>query len=179
MWRYQRPGFEALVLAELQRQQRCRQFCDTVLRAEGVSVPAHSCILSALSPQLSCALSTSPAPPSGQSHLLDFQAFGACTLMRLVGLLYSGEMVGEGERQKVISAATRLGIQGLVEVGKRDDKKEREPRGEAESEGGANRMQGSSLSHVTNIFPLLGDWGMDKLLCVDHLTVQNQLGAAT
>lgn len=46
--------------------------------------------------------------------------------MRLVGLLYSGEMVGEGERQKEISAATRLGIQGLVEVGKRDDKKERE-----------------------------------------------------
>ncbi|CAB1337288.1 unnamed protein product [Coregonus sp. 'balchen'] len=128
MWRYQRPGFEALLLAELQRQQRCRQFCDTVLRAQGVSVPAHSCILSALSPQLSCALSTLPAPPSGQSHLLDFQAFGACNLVRLVGLLYSREMVGEGEaeRQEVISAATRLGIQGLVEVGKRDDKKERE-----------------------------------------------------
>ncbi|KAM9513354.1 uncharacterized protein ACWYII_046783 isoform 3-T5 [Salvelinus alpinus] len=82
MWRYQRPGFEALLLAELQRQQRCRQFCDTVLRADGVSVPAHSCILFTLSPQLSCALSTSPAPPSGQSHLLDFQAFGACTLGR-------------------------------------------------------------------------------------------------
>ncbi|XP_023845809.1 BTB/POZ domain-containing protein 18-like [Salvelinus sp. IW2-2015] len=126
MWRYQRPGFEALLLAELQRQQRCRQFCDTVLRADGVSVPAHSCILFTLSPQLSCALSTSPAPPSGQSHLLDFQAFGACTLVRLVGLLYSGEMVGEAERQEGISAAPRLGIQGLVEVGKRDDKKERE-----------------------------------------------------
>ncbi|XP_031652969.1 BTB/POZ domain-containing protein 18-like [Oncorhynchus kisutch] len=99
MWRYQRPGFKALLLAELQRQRRCRQFCDKVLRAEGVSVPAHSYILSALSPQLSCALSTAPAPPSGQSQLLDFQVFGACTLVRLVGLLYSGRWWERGRRR--------------------------------------------------------------------------------
>lgn len=39
-------------------------------------------------------------------------------LLRLVRLLYSGEMVGEGEseRQEAISAAAQLGIHGLVEV---------------------------------------------------------------
>ncbi|KAL0974189.1 hypothetical protein UPYG_G00216910 [Umbra pygmaea] len=126
MWRYQRPQFGALVLAELQRQQSCSQFCDTVLKADGVSVPAHSCILAALSPQLSCALSALPSPPSGQQHLLEFRTFRACSLLRLVGLLYSGEMVGEGEmeRQEMVTAAARLGIQGLVEVGPRDEEEE-------------------------------------------------------
>lgn len=37
MWRYQKPGFQALLLAELQRQQQGRQFCDTLLKTEGVN----------------------------------------------------------------------------------------------------------------------------------------------
>lgn len=83
-----------------------------------VSVPAHSCVLSAISPQISSALSSSPAPPAGQSHLLEFHTLGGCTLLRLAHLIYSGEMVGEGEseRQEAISAAAKLGIHGLVEV---------------------------------------------------------------
>ncbi|AWP12042.1 putative BTB/POZ domain-containing protein 18 [Scophthalmus maximus] len=122
MWRYQKPGFEALLLAELQRQQQCSQFCDTMLKAEGVSVPAHSCVVSAISPHVSSALSSTPAPPAGQSRLLEFQAIGACTLLHMVSLLYSGEMAGEGEkeRQEAISAAAKLGIDGLVEVTRRD-----------------------------------------------------------
>lgn len=42
----------------------------------------------------------------------------------MVRLLYSGEMAGEGEREKqeAISAAAKLGIHGLVEVTKRDRK---------------------------------------------------------
>ncbi|XP_043982306.1 uncharacterized protein LOC122836646 isoform X2 [Gambusia affinis] len=120
MWCYQKPGFEALLLAELQRQQQCSQFCDTLLKAGGVSVPAHSCILSAISPHISSALSSSPAPPSGQSRLLEFQALGACTLLHIIRLLYSGEMAGEGEneKQEAIYAAAKLGISGLVEVTK-------------------------------------------------------------
>lgn len=36
MWCYQKPGFIALLLAELQRQQQCSRFCDTMLRTEGI-----------------------------------------------------------------------------------------------------------------------------------------------
>lgn len=189
MWCYQKPGFKALLITELQRQQQCSRFCDTMLKTEGIfkhlnltfslalligglhrnhwllnlpriiifphlekldliinlsgmfitsgfagqgcynhyyhlsflpdiSVPAHSCILSAISPHISSALSSTPSPPPGQSRLLEFQSLGACTLLRVVRLMYSGEMVGEGEKEKqeAISAAAKLGIHGLVEV---------------------------------------------------------------
>ncbi|XP_071362873.1 uncharacterized protein [Trachinotus anak] len=138
MWCYQKPGFEALLLAELQRQQQCSQFCDTLLKAEGVSVPAHSCVLSAISPHVSSALSSTPAPPAGQSHLLEFRALGACTLLHMVRLLYSGEMAGEGEKEKqeAISAAAKLGIHGLVEVKKREHKSRDEEGGGLHTEVG-------------------------------------------
>ncbi|XP_061786232.2 uncharacterized protein [Nerophis lumbriciformis] len=121
MWRYRKPGFKALLVAELQRQQQHRQFCDTLLRAEGVSVPAHSCVLSAISPELSTALSASPTPPAGQDHVVDFGTLGASTLLHLVTLLYSGEMAGEGESEKrrAVSAAAKMGIQDLVAVTQR------------------------------------------------------------
>ncbi|XP_035809592.2 uncharacterized protein LOC111576483 isoform X2 [Amphiprion ocellaris] len=124
MWCYQKPGFEAFLLNELQKQQQCSDFCDTLLQAEGVSVPVHSSVLSAISPHMSSALSSTPMPPAGQSRLLDFRALGACTLLHIVRLLYSGEMTGEGEKEKqeAISAAAKLGIHGLVEVRKRDSK---------------------------------------------------------
>ncbi|XP_031158982.1 uncharacterized protein LOC116052423 isoform X2 [Sander lucioperca] len=128
MWCYQKPGFEALLIAELQKQQQCSQFCDTLLKTEGISVPAHSCILSAISPHISSALSSAPPPPAGQSRLLEFRALGACTLLHMVRLLYCGEMAGEGEneKQEAISAAAKLGIHGLVEVTKRDRKSRKE-----------------------------------------------------
>ncbi|XP_019939865.2 uncharacterized protein [Paralichthys olivaceus] len=124
MWCYQKPGFEALLLAELQRQQQRSQFCDTLLKADGVLVPAHSCVLSAISPNVCSALSSTPPPPAGQSRLLEFQTLGTCTLLHMVRLLYSGEMAGEGEKEKqeAISAAANLGIHGLVEVPRRDGK---------------------------------------------------------
>ncbi|XP_037318435.2 uncharacterized protein LOC119211550 [Pungitius pungitius] len=121
MWCYQKPGFQALLLAELQRQQQGSQFCDTLLKTEGVSVPAHSCILSAISPHISSALSSAPPLPAGQSRLLEFRALGACTLLNVVRLLYCGEMAGEGgeeEKQQAVLAAAKLGIHGLVEVTK-------------------------------------------------------------
>ncbi|XP_029917252.1 uncharacterized protein LOC115366132 isoform X2 [Myripristis murdjan] len=137
MWCYQRPGFTALLLAELQRQQQCSQFCDTVLQAEGILVPAHSCVLSALSTQLSCALSSTPPPPAGQKHLVDFQTLRACTLLQIMRLLYSGEMGGEGERerQEAIAAAAKLGISGLVEVRKGDHNDRREGLGQQKEAG--------------------------------------------
>ncbi|XP_056900055.1 uncharacterized protein LOC130531899 [Takifugu flavidus] len=118
MWCYQKPGFKSLLLTELQRQQQCSHFCDTMLRTKDISVPAHSCILSAISPHISSTLSSTPSPPPGQSRILEFQPLGACTLLHVVRLMYCGEMMGEGEKEKqeAISAAARLGIHGLVEV---------------------------------------------------------------
>lgn len=87
----------------------------------GVSVPVHSCILSAISPHISAAVSSTPPPPAGQSRLLDLQSLDACSLLHMVRLMYSGEMVGEREeeKQEAISAAARLGIHGLVQVTRR------------------------------------------------------------
>lgn len=91
-------------------------------------MPAHSCVLSAVSPHISSALSSTPVPPAGKTRLLEFRAVGACTMLHMVRLLYSGEMAGEGEKEKqeAISAAAKLGIQGLVEVTKRDLKSRNE-----------------------------------------------------
>lgn len=83
-------------------------------------MPVHSCILSAISPQISSSLSSMSPPRAGRSRFLEFQALGSTTLLQLVRLLYSGQMTGEGEeeRQEAVSAAARLGIHGLVEVTK-------------------------------------------------------------
>ncbi|XP_035275437.1 uncharacterized protein LOC118228207 [Anguilla anguilla] len=110
MWRWKRPGFEQTLLGELQRQQRRSLFCDTLLQAEGISVPAHSCVLAALSPALAQVLCSGPAPPPGRSRLLELQAVGAEPLLRLVGFLYSGRLQGEGpaEREELLQAAASL-----------------------------------------------------------------------
>ncbi|XP_028314670.1 uncharacterized protein LOC114470598 [Gouania willdenowi] len=126
MWCFQIPQFEAHVISKLQKQQQCNQFCDTLLKAEGVSIPAHSWILSAISPGISSAFASTAAPPVGFTQLLEFGAFGACSLFHVVQLLYSGQMMGKGEKEKqeAFSAAARLGIHGLVEV-TRTDRKQR------------------------------------------------------
>ncbi|KAK7919007.1 hypothetical protein WMY93_010291 [Mugilogobius chulae] len=106
MWCYQKPGFEGLLLTELQKQQQ-----------SNLSVRACSqlCPLS-YQPQFSTSLS--PVPNQGQKRLLEFGSLGSSTLLHLVRLLYSGEMFGEGEREKqeAVSAAAKLGIHGLVEI---------------------------------------------------------------
>lgn len=84
----------------------------------GLSVPAHSCVLAALSPYLSKALSNQSSPlPAGQRWPLKLQAVKAQTLLKLVDLLYSGELEGEGtmEQEEVMAAACKLGIGRLVE----------------------------------------------------------------
>lgn len=144
MQRYWWPGFEMQLLRELQRQQNNAQLCDTLLQTEGefvcsslqcwtrkckitfsnisiiskgISVPAHSCVLAALSPYLSEKLSASPPPPSGQKRQLQLRTVKAQTLLKLVGLLYSGELEVKGsvEQNDVLSAARQFGIADLVE----------------------------------------------------------------
>lgn len=97
----------------------------------GVSVPAHSCVLSAISPHFSSTLTSTAPPPPGQNRLLEFHALGACTLLHMVRLLYSGEMAGEGEKEKqeAVLAAAKLGIHGLVEVTKQDCSSSRKEEG--------------------------------------------------
>ncbi|XP_029622461.1 uncharacterized protein LOC115202450 [Salmo trutta] len=118
MWRYRLPGYELRLLEELQRQKHNSLYCDTLLQTDGLSVPAHSCVLAALSPYLSKALSNQSSPlPTGQRWPLKLQAVKAQTLLKLVDLLYSGELEGEGtmEQEEVMAAACKLGIGRLVE----------------------------------------------------------------
>ncbi|XP_062244471.1 uncharacterized protein LOC133954170 [Platichthys flesus] len=107
------------LVGELQKQQNNSQFCDTLLQTEGISVPAHSCVLAALSPYLSWKLSSSPSPPSGQKYQLQLQAVKAQTLLKLVGLLYSGEMEVKGsvEQNDVLALARQFEITDLKEGG--------------------------------------------------------------
>ncbi|XP_076830473.1 uncharacterized protein LOC143476258 isoform X2 [Brachyhypopomus gauderio] len=116
MWRHRHPGFALLLLRELQKQQHGSLHCDTLLQAEGVSIPAHSCVLSALSPVFSRVLANSPSLPVGQSRLVKLHAIGANALLKLVGFMYSGEIEGEslGEQKEVFDVAHRLGFSNLL-----------------------------------------------------------------
>ncbi|KAK7141139.1 hypothetical protein R3I93_015329 [Phoxinus phoxinus] len=100
--------FEALLVKELQKQQSRAEFCDTVLQTQGVSVPVHSCVLSAFSPKLCGTLSAMPSPQNGQRRLIEVQAVEACTLLSLVSLLYSGQF--KEDKEEVLLAACKLGI---------------------------------------------------------------------
>ncbi|XP_021336956.2 uncharacterized protein isoform X2 [Danio rerio] len=100
--------FEALLVKELQKQQSRAEFCDIVLQSGGVSVPVHSCVLSAFSPFLCGALSAMPSPQNGQKRLLEVQSMESCTLLSLVSLLYTGQL--HEDKEDVLSAAYKLGI---------------------------------------------------------------------
>ncbi|XP_034093007.1 uncharacterized protein LOC117560259 isoform X2 [Gymnodraco acuticeps] len=117
MQRYRWPDYEMKLLEELQKQQHNARFCDTLLQTEGISVPTHSCILAALSPYLSEKLSASMSPPRGQKRQLRLQALKGQTLLKLVSLLYSGELEVKGgvEQEDVLSVARTFGITDLVQ----------------------------------------------------------------
>ncbi|XP_050983111.1 uncharacterized protein LOC127175860 isoform X2 [Labeo rohita] len=109
--------FETLLVKELQKQQSRAEFCDIVLQTRGVSVPVHSCVLSAFSPWLCGALSAMPSTRNGQRRLIEVQAVEACTLLNLVSLLYSGQL--NEDKEEVLSAACKLGIDIPQQVAKR------------------------------------------------------------
>lgn len=71
-------------------------------------MPVHSCVLSAFSPFLCGALSAMPSPRNGQKRLIEVQSMESCTLLRLVSLLYSGQL--HEDKGDVLSAACKLGI---------------------------------------------------------------------
>lgn len=93
--------------------------------AQGISIPAHACILAALSPYLSERLSTSPT--FGQKRHLKLHTVKAQTLLKLVALIYSGEVeVSMGvEQSDLLSAAIKFGITDLVEGQKQAGLEER------------------------------------------------------
>ncbi len=83
----------------------------------GVSVPVHSCVLSAFSPWLCGSLSAMPSPRNGQRRLIEVQTVEASTLLSLVSLLYSGQL--NEDKEDVLSAACKLGIDIPQQVSKR------------------------------------------------------------
>ncbi|XP_043112754.1 uncharacterized protein LOC122357433 [Puntigrus tetrazona] len=109
--------FETLLVKQLQKQQSRAEFCDIVLQTGDVSVPVHSCVLSAFSPWLCGALSAMPSPRNGQRRLIEVQAVESCTLLSLVSLLYSGQL--SENKEEVLSAACKLGINMPQQVPKR------------------------------------------------------------
>lgn len=169
------------LLEQLQRQQNSASFCDTLLQTEGeatmlkmyinfkesefsnsatclhegISVPTHSCVLAALSPYLSQRLSESPSPPLGQKHHLHLQDVTARTLLKLVGLLYSGKMEvrSSKEQNDVLAAAHKFGISGLVlgcrdeerRVAERPERRQRVQLGEATESRKSLKMQDSRV----------------------------------
>lgn len=151
MQRYLWPGYEVQLLAGLQRQQNSAQFCDTLLQTEGISIPTHSCVLAALSPYLSQKLSASPSPPSGQRRQLQLQTVKAQTLLKLVGLLYSGvlEVKGNNEKSDVLAAAHQFGITDLVRGQKGGGPKEVQER--RQSLGNCRERRGSLKIQETRV----------------------------
>lgn len=107
-------------------------------------MPTHSCVLAALSPKLSQKLLAIPSPPSGQKRQLRLQAVEAQTLLKLVGLLYSGklELKGGIEHNPVLAAAHQLGVADLFKEKEDEDAKEAEPQG---------RWLGSFSNYCINI----------------------------
>lgn len=96
---------------------------------KGISVPTHSCVLAALSPQLSERLAGSQPSQLGQKRKVRLDTMTAHTLLKLVGLLYSGEVDVKGslEKDEVLHAARQFGITDLVEGRKDVWGKEGEP----------------------------------------------------
>lgn len=43
MYTLQKPDFEVLLLAELQRQQQCKHLCDVLLKAKGINTNNSFC----------------------------------------------------------------------------------------------------------------------------------------
>ncbi|CAL9700829.1 unnamed protein product [Knipowitschia caucasica] len=114
--RFWLPDYEKRLIGELQKQQHGAQFCDTRLQTEGISIPTHSCVLGALSLHLSQRLSALPPPPAGQKQTLHLHTLKPQTLIKLIGLFYSGELevTCPSEQKDLLAAAHLFGLSDLV-----------------------------------------------------------------
>ncbi|XP_029431707.1 BTB/POZ domain-containing protein 18 [Rhinatrema bivittatum] len=93
---------------QLHRQQKDNAFCDVILQAEGMQIPAHSCILSACSPFFTQRLSLM-SPPAPQ--LVELSELRVSVLARLVHYVYTAELeVTRDEVEEVLAAARQLRI---------------------------------------------------------------------
>ncbi|KAK3535984.1 hypothetical protein QTP70_023725 [Hemibagrus guttatus] len=104
---YLKAVFISLLVAHTSHETE--KLSSVMLCFPGVSVPVHSCVLSAFSPRFYGTLSSMPVPMAGQRRLIELQAVDACTLLSLVSLLYSGQL--HENREQVLSAAQTLGIE--------------------------------------------------------------------
>ncbi|KAJ6652621.1 hypothetical protein lerEdw1_011273 [Lerista edwardsae] len=110
---YRNSRLLRMVFLQLHRQQRADLFCDVVLQAEGETVPAHCCILSACSPFFTERLERE-MPPKGHKVMLELQGLKIGTLRKLVDFLYTSEMeVSREEAQEVLAAARQLQVSEL------------------------------------------------------------------
>ncbi|KAM5247316.1 BTB/POZ domain-containing protein 18 [Ctenodactylus gundi] len=110
---YRNPRLLRLAFLQLHHQQQSGVFCDVLLQAEGETVPAHCCVLSACSPFFTERLEQE-RPAQGQKVVLELGGLKIKTLRKLVDFLYTSEMeVSHDEAQDVLSAARQLRVAEL------------------------------------------------------------------
>ncbi|XP_055991925.1 BTB/POZ domain-containing protein 18 [Sorex fumeus] len=110
---YRNPRFLRVAFLHLHHQQQSGVFCDVLLQAEGGTVPAHCCILSACSPFFTERLERE-RPVQGRKVVLELGGLKIRTLRKLVDFLYTSEMeVSQEEAQEVLSAARQLRVSEL------------------------------------------------------------------
>ncbi|KAJ7344183.1 hypothetical protein JRQ81_000133 [Phrynocephalus forsythii] len=110
---YRNSRLLRMVFLQLHRQQRADLFCDVVLQAEGETVPAHCCILSACSPFFTERLERE-MPLKGHKVVLEIRGLKIGTLRKLVDFLYTSEMeVSREEAQEILAAGRQLQVSEL------------------------------------------------------------------
>ncbi|XP_014353188.1 uncharacterized protein LOC106706573 [Latimeria chalumnae] len=97
---------------QLHQQQQDGVFCDVILQAEGESILAHRCVLSAFSQYLRGRFSSEE--PHSHKVLLELHELKAKTLKKLVDFIYTSEIqIQLDEAEEVLQAARFLQIQEL------------------------------------------------------------------
>jgi len=82
--------FVRMVFGGLLDFQRRGVLCDTVLRAQGTEILAHSAVVAAASAKLKRELARVDSEP-GTQHIVELPDFASADVQRLLEYIYSGE----------------------------------------------------------------------------------------
>ncbi|XP_043941559.1 BTB/POZ domain-containing protein 18 [Protopterus annectens] len=113
---YRSLRLHRITILNLQKQQQLGNFCDVILYAEGTGVPAHQCILSAVSPYFQSQFSTLHSQ-SEKNISMELQGIKLKTLKMLLEFIYTSEVVVFREEVvELLNAAKYFQIEELEAV---------------------------------------------------------------